>query len=484
MDKSPDAFRTISEVAEALDTPAHVLRFWETRFPQIRPVKRAGGRRYYRPSDLALLIGIKRLLHEEGMTIRGVQKVLREQGVRHVAGLSDEISPEEEALISAMTSPPAAAEVTRLAPRAPSAEGRQEADPEADPEAIQPAPNQMDEQPESLTDTAASHSGPEADTDHASVSAGGVKPGALPKGGQSAEVIAFPLESQTEAPLDLLADFFLPSDAPSPVPPALAGPSLAGPSLAAPSLAHPSLAPRAGAKDLFRKDSSLPAEDPRQISFPGFASDTGADDSRTDDSVSGDSVPDDARPKQASDQPPQGDPAETYRIAARQAAENHDLAEHSLAENSLAEQADNRAFTDNSHLDHHDEAPFVFDIDDEDEAAPVSATITPFPPAAAPADMAPSEPITPEPVTPEPMTSGPVTSEPMTSGPVTSEPVSPGALAAGLQTEATLPRHSLAARLRALPKGALTAQRDRLYPLAGRIAALRERLELAEKSAR
>jgi len=88
MDKSPDAFRTISEVADHLDTPAHVLRFWESRFPQIRPVKRAGGRRYYRPNDVALLTGIKRLLHEEGMTIRGVQKILREQGVRHVAALS------------------------------------------------------------------------------------------------------------------------------------------------------------------------------------------------------------------------------------------------------------------------------------------------------------------------------------------------------------------------------------------------------------
>lgn len=90
MDKSPDAFRTISEVAESLDTPAHVLRFWESRFPQIKPVKRAGGRRYYRPADVALLSGIKRLLHDEGLTIRGVQKILRDQGVRHVAGLNDE----------------------------------------------------------------------------------------------------------------------------------------------------------------------------------------------------------------------------------------------------------------------------------------------------------------------------------------------------------------------------------------------------------
>ena len=88
MDKSPDAFRTISEVAEALETPAHVLRFWESRFPQIKPVKRAGGRRYYRPADVALLGGIRHLLHDDGMTIRGVQKILREQGVRHVAAMA------------------------------------------------------------------------------------------------------------------------------------------------------------------------------------------------------------------------------------------------------------------------------------------------------------------------------------------------------------------------------------------------------------
>lgn len=98
MDKSPDAFRTISEVAESLDTPAHVLRFWESRFPQIKPVKRAGGRRYYRPSDVALLTGIKRLLHDEGLTIRGVQKILRDQGVRHVAGLSDDSVSLDEVL--------------------------------------------------------------------------------------------------------------------------------------------------------------------------------------------------------------------------------------------------------------------------------------------------------------------------------------------------------------------------------------------------
>lgn len=89
MEKSRDAFRTIGEVADLLGTPAHVLRFWESRFPQIRPVKRAGGRRYYRPSDVALLSGIKRLLHGDGLTIRGVQKVLRENGIRHVMALAE-----------------------------------------------------------------------------------------------------------------------------------------------------------------------------------------------------------------------------------------------------------------------------------------------------------------------------------------------------------------------------------------------------------
>ena len=88
MAKSADAFRTISEVAEWLETPAHVLRFWESKFSQIKPVKRAGGRRYYRPADMQLLGGIKKLLHEDGMTIKGVQKVLRNHGIRHVAALS------------------------------------------------------------------------------------------------------------------------------------------------------------------------------------------------------------------------------------------------------------------------------------------------------------------------------------------------------------------------------------------------------------
>ena len=84
-EKSPDAFRTISEVALELDVPQHVLRFWESRFAQIKPVKRAGGRRYYRPEDVDLLRGIRALLYTDGLTIRGVQKVLKDRGLRHVA---------------------------------------------------------------------------------------------------------------------------------------------------------------------------------------------------------------------------------------------------------------------------------------------------------------------------------------------------------------------------------------------------------------
>lgn len=86
-EKAAGAFRTISEVAELLDTPAHVLRFWESKFSQIKPMKRGGGRRYYRPEDVSLLKGIRELLYEDGLTIKGVQKVLRERGQKHVANL-------------------------------------------------------------------------------------------------------------------------------------------------------------------------------------------------------------------------------------------------------------------------------------------------------------------------------------------------------------------------------------------------------------
>ncbi len=108
-DKSPDAFRTISEVAEDLDLPQHVLRFWETRFSQIKPLKRGGGRRYYRPDDVELLKGIRHLLYGEGYTIKGVQRILKEQGPRFVMQIwREETSPMQvmEAAVSAKASMP------------------------------------------------------------------------------------------------------------------------------------------------------------------------------------------------------------------------------------------------------------------------------------------------------------------------------------------------------------------------------------------
>lgn len=84
MDKAADAFRTISEVSVELDVPKHVLRFWESRFPQIKPMKRGGGRRYYRPDDLELLRGVTKLLYRDGYTIRGVQRILRDRGTEYV----------------------------------------------------------------------------------------------------------------------------------------------------------------------------------------------------------------------------------------------------------------------------------------------------------------------------------------------------------------------------------------------------------------
>ncbi|HML28482.1 MAG TPA: MerR family transcriptional regulator [Hyphomicrobium sp.] len=92
MNKSAEAFRTIGEVADELQIPKHVLRFWEGRFPQIRPMKRGGGRRYYRPEDMELLRGIRTLLHAEGYTIRGVQKILREHGVDQVKAAAHRVA--------------------------------------------------------------------------------------------------------------------------------------------------------------------------------------------------------------------------------------------------------------------------------------------------------------------------------------------------------------------------------------------------------
>ncbi|HZZ22455.1 MAG TPA: MerR family transcriptional regulator [Roseiarcus sp.] len=106
MEKSPDAYRTIREVADSLDLPQHVLRFWETRFPQIRPLKRAGGRRYYRPDDIERLRLIKRLLYDEGYTIKGVQKLFKEQGVHALSAAAQ--SPVESSAESASAADPRA----------------------------------------------------------------------------------------------------------------------------------------------------------------------------------------------------------------------------------------------------------------------------------------------------------------------------------------------------------------------------------------
>ena len=92
--KAPDAFRTISEVADDLDLPQHVLRFWESRFHEIKPMKRGGGRRYYRPDDIDLLRGIRHLLYGEGYTIRGVQRILREQGSKFVQAVWEDGAPQ------------------------------------------------------------------------------------------------------------------------------------------------------------------------------------------------------------------------------------------------------------------------------------------------------------------------------------------------------------------------------------------------------
>jgi len=118
LDKAPEAFRTISEVADELDVPKHVLRFWEGKFAQLKPMKRGGGRRYYRPEDVALLRGIRFLLYNDGYTIRGVQKILREHGPRYVMEFRRiaEDHEQEDALDEAPEIPDVAAEAAQIGP--------------------------------------------------------------------------------------------------------------------------------------------------------------------------------------------------------------------------------------------------------------------------------------------------------------------------------------------------------------------------------
>ncbi|WP_282169403.1 MerR family transcriptional regulator [Ruegeria atlantica] len=170
MSKSPDAFRTISEVADWLGVQAHVLRFWESRFSQVKPVKRAGGRRYYRPNDMRLLGGIKKLLHEDGITIKGVQRILREQGVAYVSSLSPsldepaapESAPADDTVVVPFSAKPATpsdqidldlgepapvAKATAPAEQAPQAETPPPAPQQPQAEPSQPAPEYLDEAP-------------------------------------------------------------------------------------------------------------------------------------------------------------------------------------------------------------------------------------------------------------------------------------------------------------------------------------------------
>ncbi|MBS0235572.1 MAG: MerR family transcriptional regulator [Proteobacteria bacterium] len=132
MNKSAEAFRTIGEVADELQIPKHVLRFWEGRFPQIRPMKRGGGRRYYRPEDMELLRGIRALLHAEGYTIRGVQKILREHGV-------DQVKAAAHRTAAAAPAPVPAAPSSRKRGRKPLAK--------AVPPAVQPVERKLPQDP-------------------------------------------------------------------------------------------------------------------------------------------------------------------------------------------------------------------------------------------------------------------------------------------------------------------------------------------------
>jgi DNA-binding transcriptional MerR regulator len=114
LDKAPEAFRTISEVADELEVPKHVLRFWEAKFAQLKPMKRGGGRRYYRPEDVALLRGIRVLLYNDGYTIRGVQKILREHGPRYVMDFRRMAEEEgQDAMTDAHEIPDVAAEAAQ-----------------------------------------------------------------------------------------------------------------------------------------------------------------------------------------------------------------------------------------------------------------------------------------------------------------------------------------------------------------------------------
>jgi DNA-binding transcriptional MerR regulator len=154
MSKSSQAFRTIREVADWLGVAAHVLRFWESKFPQIKPVKRAGGRRYYRPADMELVGGIKVLLHDRGLTIRGVQKMMREEGVAAIAALSPPIDLDDaEALDGEMTADwvEDAAEEDAMAGLEPTETEREDTAASAEPEPVPEPKAEPEPEPEPQT---------------------------------------------------------------------------------------------------------------------------------------------------------------------------------------------------------------------------------------------------------------------------------------------------------------------------------------------
>jgi DNA-binding transcriptional MerR regulator len=124
VEKAPDAFRTISEVADDLNLPQHVLRFWETRFQQIKPLKRGGGRRYYRPDDIALLRGIQHLLYGEGYTIRGAQRILKDHGIKFVQNVWKPGADQPASAVTEAAEP----EVAEVPPPRPASERHRRAD--------------------------------------------------------------------------------------------------------------------------------------------------------------------------------------------------------------------------------------------------------------------------------------------------------------------------------------------------------------------
>lgn len=222
MGKAADAFRTISEVAEWLDVPAHVLRFWESKFTQIKPVKRAGGRRYYRPTDMALLGGIKVLLHDQGMTIKGAQKYLRENGIQQVSAMSpplgDDSNGEESGIaLDVETTPARPAEVLAFArPRETEETPEPEIANQSQKDSIRTADQTPEEIPEtpsfesakpdapaSASQTPAQSAGPEPKPEHIPV------PASEPEQAAAASEPATPLKEARPKPL---TDPALPDD--------------------------------------------------------------------------------------------------------------------------------------------------------------------------------------------------------------------------------------------------------------------------------